>query len=615
MHLWLKHALPETFAHTGFHIGDTPFFLTAMNIFQSGFRSPYAVCQSLLGAHNFAYFALPHHWLYGGLGVLAGIMHVDAFLFLGAANGLCGAAYLWAVYRFLTAAAPERARLAFLLFTLAGGLGGVFYLASGPVNFALQSIGFSGLYPSGGFEAFFHRYARYELIEGPFVSPLLVMPRLYYTLSMALGFVSLTALVHAARQDAAHPKWRMMICAFLAAWLNARAGMMFALAAACYLYAQRDLTPAARMRLAARYVIPAFIAILLVSFQFRMNPSGAENVYELLRRCAWFGSVVSLLFWHIFTIPLALRPILRRLPFFGSVAAHGAAGFLSAFAVLYAAHQVYYGNLLTGGDTAAAVAVSDWALLGAAAGAVWGAWRTPRLRTAETNLDWAALWFLGFLCIAIAAFGRGRFLPFMPERFLALLGVPLALLSAEGLMCWRVRSRGGVAGALLAAMLLCGICSSAVACLCFQLPAGRVPGEQAFRWAHSEIMPPADARLLDAIPSGVVLAPASEPPLLGDVAACRNPMLKTVFGQPSLEFSGTLMHPLSEAIQRFFDNKAADAERRAFVHEYCVDYVLCPAAHPVDQEILRQFQNSPWLELVMQEEGAAVFRVKPGAAP
>ena len=63
-HLWLRYGLGGGIVHTGFHIGDTPFFLTSMQIFENGFHSPYVICGT--GTHDVSFFALPHHWVYGG---------------------------------------------------------------------------------------------------------------------------------------------------------------------------------------------------------------------------------------------------------------------------------------------------------------------------------------------------------------------------------------------------------------------------------------------------------------------------------------------------------------------------------------------------------------------
>lgn len=598
-HIWLKFGLPPRMAHTGFHIGDTPFFLTSMRIFQNGFYSPYAASQSPLAAHSIAYFALPHHWLYGAIGSIGDLFRVDPFLWLGMANGVCGAFYLFMVYRFLRKLTPARANLAFAIFSLGGGLGGALYLLNG----------LWGDRAAPGFESWFHRYARYELIEGPFLSPALLMPRLYYTLPLALGFAALTRFLRNARHANYRPDACVMAMSLLTAYLNARAGMMFAIVALLYLWTAPPANARSRLQLAAAFAAPAALGMFLAALQFRMNPHGAENVGELLRRCAWFGSLLPLLFWHFFTVPPALKRHLADLPPSARIFASAGLGYLAVFAALYFAHQVYFGNLLAGGDTAAAIQVSDYALLGAAAGALYGSRRMGSRRTASNDTAWLALWFLAFLAVAVSAFGRGWFMRFMPERFLTLLGVPLAVLSAEGLT--RIReTRPRLSQALVVSMLACGACSLGVAALCFQGPLGRNVHDTAFAWAHSELMAPEDARLIDKIGEGVVLAPASLPPLFGDVIVHRRPKTSTVFGQPSLEFGGIRMSSLGQAVQRFFAPGAANAERRAFVKEWRVEYIYCPSTRPVDPEVIKQFRNSIWLEETARDGAAALFRVR-----
>ena len=89
-HLWLKYGLSGEVVHSGFRIGDSPFFLTAMSIFSNDFFSPYVTCQSTDGAHNPWLFALPHHGIYAALGWIAKVIHLDPFLLLGAAESVVG---------------------------------------------------------------------------------------------------------------------------------------------------------------------------------------------------------------------------------------------------------------------------------------------------------------------------------------------------------------------------------------------------------------------------------------------------------------------------------------------------------------------------------------------
>ncbi len=603
-HLWLGHGLPGAARHTGFHIGDTPFFLTAMQLFDADFTSPYVPCAEASESH-YAYFALPHHFVYGAIGYLASLLRLDAFLALGLANGLAGMAYLLAAYVFMRAAAPRLANRAFLLFTLGGGLGGALYLGS-------ALLGETG---AAGFETWFHRYARYELIEGPFIAPMLVFPRLYYTLPLALGFASLTALLRAVKAGERGPGRPAVILILLTAYLNARLGPMFFLVAMAFIATHKQIPRSVKTRFALCYAAPVAFACALVMLQFRLNPAAAENVGVLLRRSAWFGSLLPLLAWHFFTLPFAIRAHLDALPRWGRDMAFSALGYIEVFAPLYLAHQVYFANLFSGGDTAAAIAVSNVALLGAGVGLAVGMRRKPGAApegppSAESG--WLALWLLVFTAIAICALGRdGWFMKFMPERFLLLLGAPLALLSSEGLESIQTRSRIA-ARALLAAFLVCGACSVLVAALCFQGPLGRDADALPFAWAHSEAMTSADETLIAKLEGAAVLAPVTVP-FFGDIIVHRVPGARTVLGQPSLEFGGIDMLEMIRAVQRFFAPDTAPdtaaAFRRAFVERWCVDVIYCPDARPVDAQTLEQLRETPWLEETASAGRAAVFKV------
>lgn len=233
-----------------------------------------------------------------------------------------------------------------------------------------------------------------------------------------------------------------------------------------------------------------------------------------------------------------------------------------------------------------------------------------------------ALWLVFLLAVGVSAWGDGWFLRFMPERALALCGVPLALLAADGwhrLRVWsRLRGRGGRWVAWWPRVVVgAGLVSNAVAYLCFQGPLGQRPGEGAFAWTHSEMVWAEDAHLMDAVDGGTVLAPASPPPLLGDVVVHRRPGTRTVLGQPTLEFAGVNMLTRIQEVRAFFDpaSLGTDYDHRAVAEAWCVDYVLCPQTHPVDARVLAHFRAQPWLEEVLGERDIALFRVVREVAP
>ncbi|HPO14758.1 MAG TPA: hypothetical protein PLI09_15055 [Candidatus Hydrogenedentes bacterium] len=601
----LLYGLPEGVAPTGLHIGDTAFFLTAMQIFLNGFESPYATCQSPAGYKNITYFVLPLDWLYGVLGVCAAVLHVHRFIVLGIANGLGMMLYLLAVYWFLRSMAPRRANLAFVLFVLCGGVAGMLYIVTG-------LLGMQGL---PGFETWFRRYANYELIEGAFLAPWLMAPRLYYTLPLAIGFASLTLWLRAYREQPGRPGWGSLLLLLAGSYLNARLGPMFMAVAGLYVLMDTRVQWWKRVGYVALYAVPAVITTSLLMLQLRWNPESLENADTILRRCAWLGSMAGLLVWRLVVLPYAARPGWRDLSWLWRCVAGMALGYLAAFAVLYVGYQKYKGTLWAGGDVMAAVAVSDWALLGLVPGVIVSWWLRPKAAAcpeaseaeelkAQTPLGWFWLWFLLFLAVAVSAFGQGRFLSLTPERMMALMGVPLAVLSAEGLSRMpRMFSRG-----MLGVLVVSGLCSMLVAVLCFQGPLfHRFQGP--FSWAHSEIMSPVDARLMEKIDQGTVLAPDWRSPLFGDFIVHNRPGTRTIYGLGSLDYGGVHIRSLSRNVQRFFTATSNDWERQQFVRNWCVDYVYCPQTEPVAPEALRQLREATWLREVASEDRAALFEV------
>jgi hypothetical protein len=618
-HLWLLYGLPEGLSATGFHIGDTPFFLTAMSAARNVDFAPYALCDAS-GAFGASSFALPHHYLYIALGHAAHALGVPDFLLLGLANALCGVLYLWAVWSFMRVALLRVAPRAFLLFTLGGGVAGALYLLAW----------LAGHTDSAGFEGWFHRYARYELIEGPFLAPLLIVPRLYYTLPLAMGFAALTCCVRRCyRAPAAHAGARDLAMAVLllglSTLLNARVGLLLFGALLCLLV----VAPAApRVRL--RWGIVCGVLVLGVGLAVGAllagNAAASENVRALLQRSIWFGALLGATVLAVPALLVSLRMPLRALSTPLRFVLGALLGYLAAFALLYAMHQVYWGNLLAGGDARAAVAVSDWALLGALPGALLAARRARKAPAAGIS-GALALWLAGAVAVGISAWGGGALLTAMPERTLAVCAVPLALLTARGLHQRRLRdalfpARNATPFLRVYArhgftiLIAAGLLSNTVAALCFQGPLGYDAAPGPFAWVHSEVMASEDAHLIDAIESGVVLAPASLPPLLGDVVVHRRPGTRTVLGQPSLEFSGVLMAPLIQRVQQFYDPALLESfDHRAQLDRWCVDYVLCPQTRPVDPATLSYFRAQPYLEEVLGERDIALFRVRQEAMP
>ncbi len=330
-HCWLRFGLSGDVVHSGLHIGDTPFFLTDMRIFSNGFHSPYVLCSSTEGPQNPWLFALPHHWLYGALGWLADVLHLEPFLMLGLANGLSGAFYLWMALRFFRFVMPDKANLAFLLLCFGGGLGGIAWLIS--LTFGLDG--------QPGFEAWFHRFARYELIEGPFLSPALLLPRLYYTLPLGIGFAALMAFITSASRGNPMPDKKAILLQLLCTYLNARVGMLFWGVAVCFMIAQPLLPAAQRWRYAFYFLLPTAVAAMLVSIPFGLNSHGAANVAGLLRRSAWIGSLITATLWAWPVLLLVVWRHLGQMAWPGRLLLGWCLGYGATFFVLYLAHQAW----------------------------------------------------------------------------------------------------------------------------------------------------------------------------------------------------------------------------------------------------------------------------------
>ena len=312
-----------------------------------------------------------------------------------------------------------------------------------------------------------------------------------------------------------------------------------------------------------------------------------------------FLSVAAL---HLLVVPGEAARRVGRLPLMGRVAAFGATGYLVAFAALFLAYQVYYGNVLVARDAAVAVAVSDWALLGACAGLAYALARRGRSGPASES-DWVVLWLLVFLALAISAFGRGWFLQFGPQRLQIFLWLPICLLSAAGLERWR-KSWPRAAHGLTAAMVACGLTSAAVAVLCFQGPLGYRPGASPYAAFHAEAMTEADAAVIEHVRAGVVLAP-----LYAADAIALGRGNRVVFGVGSFNCSDQRFVTLRGQVADFFSPAADDPRRRKCVHDWCVGYVYCPDTWPVDPATVEQLRSAPWLHEVAAQGRAVLFEV------
>lgn len=592
-HLWIANYETPEAVPTGLSNSDSAIYLQAMRMLGNGFFSPYATCKAPDGPNDIAFLPMPFHWLYALVGAVARLLRIDEFIFLGLANGLFGAIYLFVAYRFLRAAAPRQANLAFLLFAMGGGLGGVVYLATA----------FLRLQGSGNFEVYFGPFAMYELVEGPYLSPLLHLSRLYYTVSLALGLGGLTALIVAMQRGCNRHLAFANFLLFSGAIVHIRIGGFAWAIAIIYLMSTGDAPPKARGRaaifvtLAMAAAFAFFLAISLAS------PVFMRNTGVLVRESMWIVPFISVALLYLLLVPRVICSRIRHLPRPIFLASWGAVGYLALFVLLFAGYQIYFGNFLFTGESAATSAMSDWALLGAIAGVVYGTRQKLRPALPDDSAGWVVPWFLLFTAIALSGWGRGWFLELTPQRLMLFLGLPLSILSATAIQAWG-RRRPRRAHAYVAVMLVCGIASVVVGTLFFQGPLGRVPGQGPFAHLHPEIMTPGDAALLDRLEPGTVLAPGS----FSDVIALREGM-SVLGGIGGTDLSDRMSTELDPRIARFFSTEPIES-REAFVREWCIDYVYCPDTWPVDAGVVDALRSSPWLRTVAQESHGILFRVE-----
>ena len=565
-------------------------------MFESGFFSPYATCHAPGGPNDQAFFPAPFHWLYGAVGAAGRGLGVDEFLFLGLANGLGVLVYLLAVYHFFRLVIAGRSHLAFVLFALTGGLGGVLFVLAG----------IAGLWDAPRFDVFFERFSMYELVEGPYLMPTLLAPRLYYTLSLACCFGAMSAFIRAIQvRCLRHEAWAGFLL-LLGTLVNVRFGALAWAVIALYLACDSQRRGRARLREAVTLAAPVVIGVLASWAAMSRNPAFAENTSVLVRESMWLTAFVSAAIFPILLFPVAFRALLPSMTGWQRVLAFSGLGYLAAFALLFAAYQVYFGNFWNAGDAAAANRISDWALFGAMAGAGWGyikrATGTP-MRRGDASTVWMALWFLGCVAIGVSAFGQGWFIRLTPQRLMVFAAVPAAALSAYVLEVLAARRRR-LARAAVVAMVGCGVVSIFVATLFFQAPLMREPGQSPFDRLHPEVISRADMDLMEGIGSGVVLAPFLYSDILGLRAG-----LRVLGGAGGADLSDRMSTEIQGDVDAFFAGALRGEDAEAFLRAWCVEYVFCPDARPVPAGARDLLDGMAVLSAVQRTGAGAVYRV------
>ena len=590
-HLWLVHAPPAGFVSTGLHTRETVFLRYWMRPFDA--PSPFALdeTQPSWGINAPRVF-------FGTAGALGRAVSLDDFTTLGWLNGLCMLTLLLGVYTFLRTAVPRVANVSFIVYALAGGLGGILYFITGLL----------GLHDAANFERYFQRYAHYELFQGKFLgpAPLLVYP--HYTLPLGFGFAALALAIQADRRRSHARLAVAAILLFLGGCLNVRLGPMMWAIFIGYLIAASSSASGMRVHAAGLLAIPAWAAFVVAWWPIYRQSGSLSNQIEYGSAAVWFSPLITATVFHLITVPIALRRVLPSLPRWQYACAWAAFGYLALFTTLYFAHLVYYGTYLVCNDTAPPLKFSDLSLLGGVAGAVWALTRTRSHDARRDDFGWICLWFLAFLVFSISAFGRGLWLTLTPQRLMVFYGVPLAMLSAYGLVILAERRRAW-AWTLGGAMIVCGACSIAVGAFVFRGPLGPRPGETPYGESHAELMRTDDAACIQRVADGFFLAPLTTNPTFGDVVAARDPRVK-VFGVGSFGLSGLDYGMLEADVSRIYLLGTPESDRRAFLDRWKVDWVYVPATPAEFAPLAAEFHTYPWIEVVCTEGDATLFKVK-----
>ncbi|MBI1319018.1 MAG: hypothetical protein GC168_08715 [Candidatus Hydrogenedens sp.] len=589
LHYALQSLPPEGTAFSGLSIADSALFLESMERGVAlDFHSPYATCKSAWGDADPRFYAVPHLWLYAALGLVCKLTGLEPFTLLGLANGAAFGFYLAMVWRFLRHAVPHYAAAAFALFTLSGGPGGLLFLAS-------RALGWD-LHP--GFDAAFFRWALYGLMEGPHFSPLLYAPRCYYTLSLGIGFGALAAVARGLREERAAMVLWWLPALLLGAFLYARAGVFFG-AILLFMLAGTSAGFWLRLRCAVLVALPMAAGMVMSALVLRTNPQVVANHLEAASMAMWLTPALVVCALPLAAAAPALRAAVQSGGWLPSFVLRAGLGYLAAYAIAAIGYMAYYGTLAQGPEGSVAAAVSDWALIGLLAG-LW-----PRAAGSDTTSlpPWWAWWLVAFLALSLSGFGQGWFLQFGPQRLQMLVWLPLCVLAAVGL----AQTRPVVRRLVWTLLLLFGISSIGVSLVFFQTSYGRTHAQGAFAAYHPEAFAASDARALDLLPDGMLLAPAP----MSDIAVRRTGS-STVYGVGTFNLTDVDYVELKREVQRFFSPEATDTEREAFARAWCADYILCPATWP--SEAAETLRAAAWTQVIYDDGGTLLLEVIPEAS-
>ncbi|MBI1317986.1 MAG: hypothetical protein GC168_03420 [Candidatus Hydrogenedens sp.] len=534
------------------------------------------------------YYGMPYHYLYGALGVLNKAVPIPPLLLLAIAQGAAFGLLLWAVWRLFDVVLPAVRDSAFALVVLGGGLGGI-------AGFAGIAMGWGA---SPVFQEAFRRWFVFDVVEGARGNLHLLQDRLYYTLPLALALLGWAMLADGSRVRSPY-RWVPGVLLAAATLINFRVGPMV------WAVALLPMLTGHAPRRAGTWTLGMAAGLVCALLIASRNPSHVSSSMGITREAiglaAWAGASGLL----IPPAVIALWQNLRSSSGWTRYAAGAGTGYLFSFVALYAGYHVYYGNLFLPLDFAAAVAVSDVALLGLPLG-VAAVHFLPRRDAEEGDPPvWLALWFLGFLGVGVSAWGQGWFLQFAPQRLLVLCGMPLAALAAYGLQGWRWRR------AYFSVTLALGITSIAFTWLLSHGPLFDTQARALLPWTRFAYITKAEAEAISQLDEGVVLTPSLGAPLYGDVIAART-KCSVVYGNGTLDFSRENMTAVRRAVARFYSLDSTPDERLALLDAWRVRYVFCPALAPVAPEVVRVLQATLPLQVGYAQEGVTLLERRPG---
>ncbi len=669
----IDHFPPQGTRSTGLHVVDSASWQTAMRHCLGDGESPYARPSSPYGTHHPSLYILPHYHIYGLIGRLGRFFHAPELLWLACANGLSLGFMLWAAHRLLLVTVPELANTAFLIFALGGGAGGLLYWACFALGWS-DSPSFTAYFErhfiyelteGAQFQPWLLPLRLYYtfpmgLIFAAFSWMIPAFQRGHENSGLSQASErserdGTTSKIRdcTKRASAASETGLSQNCSefsfflslpvlSLACWANARfVGPTLMLGLLWLLLKIRDCpkraSAASETGLSQNFERNGskhncFLAALSlglfclasavwVALLARSRPELTGAVPQDSGPSIWLTAFLSA---ALFQLPLAVAAIWRsiqHMPVALGTATRLLLGYLGAFFTGIILYYLYYGNWLACYDATAAVWVSDWTPLFFFAGMLL--WRPIYRHCKEKRgiacsdesssqsalLAWYGLWFLCLFCLGTSAFGEGAFVEFARYRVKVWLGLPMAVLVAAALQSLGARYPR-VRGAWLTLLVTSGLLSMSVAWGVTHGPLGYGSLQRQYPWVANMYMTETDARMLEQIPHGVVLAPSLGAPLFGDILAQR-PGYATVYGNPTLDFSREPAPELRARVADFFKPGTPEPSRKELVESWPVDFVYCPHEPCLPPDTLQELRGLPWLKEMSHSGKAVLFSVTP----